>query len=187
MFGGEKAKQGLCEDIVNNRPLKGYSYMFEDGSKDLDLPKIHPEYGGTLTYIKDLPVGTKFWVCNGCWTGMVIDDGGIKKVHVLDTGGIFEFKDDYYAWIKIKKSFEEDDLSCAPYIPISEGEISEVLLRLWNCMDQAPLDMMVEEALTSCPIKKQKEFIERLLEADNLMDNKDEELIEKARKVVGKS
>lgn len=29
----------------------------------------HPEYGGILTDLQELPVGTKFFVANGLWEG----------------------------------------------------------------------------------------------------------------------
>jgi hypothetical protein len=72
--------------------------------RDESLPKIHPKYQGTLTYYNDLPIGTKFWVCNGCWTGLIVEVEGAKKLHVLDTDQIHEIYDNSFAWIEIYKS-----------------------------------------------------------------------------------
>ncbi len=33
-----------------------------------------PKYGGTLTDLRELPVGTKFYVANGCWEGEILAD-----------------------------------------------------------------------------------------------------------------
>lgn len=65
------------------------------------LPKHHPQYGGTLTYYKDLDIGTKFFVSNGAWDGQIIEENGIKKLKVLETGRVFVIKDDDYAWINL--------------------------------------------------------------------------------------
>ena len=34
----------------------------------------HSEYGGTLTDLRKLPVGTKFFVANGWWAGEILSD-----------------------------------------------------------------------------------------------------------------
>ena len=67
----------------------------------MSLPKIHPQYGGFLTYYKDLEIGTKFYVCSGAWNGEIIEDNGIKKLKVLDTDKVFNIKDDDYAWLSL--------------------------------------------------------------------------------------
>ena len=36
-----------------------------------------PQYGGTLTDLRELPVGTKFFVENGLWEGEILSDNRI--------------------------------------------------------------------------------------------------------------
>lgn len=70
----------------------------------MSLPKHHPQYGGTLTYYKDMEVGTRFYVMNGHWSGEIIEVEGIKKVMVEeDVNRAFLIEDDRYAWININK------------------------------------------------------------------------------------
>ncbi len=40
------------------------------------------QYGGTPTLMNTLPVGTKFYVCNGAWNGTITEKNGIKHVKV---------------------------------------------------------------------------------------------------------
>ncbi|MFH7816970.1 hypothetical protein ACG2K5_18155 [Bacillus subtilis] len=40
------------------------------------------KYGGTLTKISTLEVGTKFHVVNGAWDGEVVEKDGIKQLIV---------------------------------------------------------------------------------------------------------
>lgn len=40
-----------------------------------NLGKPDPDYGGVLTDISTLPVGTEFFVCNGCWHAEIVDLG----------------------------------------------------------------------------------------------------------------
>ena len=53
------------------------------------LGETDPEYGGTITDISALPVGTTFWVCNGCWYGEICQKGGKKTVQVFED---YEFR-----------------------------------------------------------------------------------------------
>lgn len=66
-----------------------------------NLPKIHPEYGGVLTYIKDLEIGTKFFVKNGLWTGEIIAGPDRKLIKVIESNNTFKIPEDYYAWVEI--------------------------------------------------------------------------------------
>lgn len=69
-----------------------------------DLPIIHPIYGGRLTYIKDIPIGAHFHVCNGNWNGEIIEEDGIKKMHCFYTKEKRVIgMSDYYLWIEIIK------------------------------------------------------------------------------------
>ncbi len=67
----------------------------------MTLPKQHPQYGGNLVYYKDLEIGTKFYVCNGAWDGQIIEENGVKKLKVFETGRVFSIKDNDYAWISL--------------------------------------------------------------------------------------
>lgn len=64
------------------------------------LPKVHPEYGGTLIYLKDLKVGDRFWVTNGAWDGEIIEVYGVKMVSTIK--GEFIFKDSDYLWVDMQ-------------------------------------------------------------------------------------
>lgn len=46
-----------------------------------NLGKTDPQYGGVLTDVNTLPVGTQFFVCNGCWWGEIREENGAR---VLD-------------------------------------------------------------------------------------------------------
>ena len=52
----------------------------------------HPEYGGTLTDLRSLPVGTKFFVANGWWEGEVLSDNRIL-VHAPKDDIVVELTD----------------------------------------------------------------------------------------------
>ena len=41
---------------------------------------IDPAYGGVITDVSSLPVGSKFFCTNGCWTGKIIEADGVKYV-----------------------------------------------------------------------------------------------------------
>ena len=45
-----------------------------------NVGKPDPEYGGVLTDISTLPVGTTFYVKNGAWYGKIVDLDGTKGV-----------------------------------------------------------------------------------------------------------
>lgn len=60
-----------------------------DGAKDGEwceqykdyYGNTHPKYGGTLTDLFSLPVGTSFYVCNGCYDAMItVDEHGDKCI-----------------------------------------------------------------------------------------------------------
>ena len=48
-----------------------------------NLGKKDPEYGGTLTDVSTLPVGTTFYVQNGGWHGQVVEQNGVTGIAVL--------------------------------------------------------------------------------------------------------
>jgi hypothetical protein len=50
---------------------------FTEGERD-------PKYGGVITNVCKLPVGTKFFVRNGCWTGVIGQDDISKFVRIGD-------------------------------------------------------------------------------------------------------
>lgn len=44
--------------------------------------KPDPKYGGIVTNVCELPVGTKFYVYNGAWTGKICQDDAGKYVRI---------------------------------------------------------------------------------------------------------
>lgn len=56
----------------------------------------HPKYGGKLTDLRKLPIGTKFFVANGWWHGEVLPDNCIL-VHEPNRKNIVKLTDDYHS------------------------------------------------------------------------------------------
>lgn len=57
-----------------------------------NLGKPDPEYGGILTDVSTLPVGTTFFVCNGCWWGEIVEmDNGAKGIGLPTPTGNLRF------------------------------------------------------------------------------------------------
>ena len=56
----------------------------------------HPEYGGILTDLRKLPVGTNFFVANGWWEGEILSDNRIL-VHAPSDDLIVKLTDKYHA------------------------------------------------------------------------------------------
>ena len=56
----------------------------------------HPEYGGTLTDLRKLPVGTEFFVANGWWAGEILSDNRIL-VHGPKEDFIAALTDKYHS------------------------------------------------------------------------------------------
>lgn len=52
------------------------------------------QYGGIVTKIKNIPVGSKFHVYNGYWTGEIRLIGGKKYMYVEETGALHEITPD---------------------------------------------------------------------------------------------
>lgn len=55
------------------------------------------QYGGTLTDLRKLPVGTKFFVANGWWEGEILSDSRIL-IHAPDGDNIVELTDEYHSY-----------------------------------------------------------------------------------------
>lgn len=53
------------------------------------------DYHGTWTYMNTLPVGTKFFVCNGYWHGEIVEENGERQIHVFDIDSTFKIDNDY--------------------------------------------------------------------------------------------
>lgn len=49
-----------------------------------NIGKRDPQYGGVLTDVSRLPVGTEFLVRNGFWLGRIVSDGGRPAIAVAD-------------------------------------------------------------------------------------------------------
>lgn len=45
---------------------------------------MHNNYG-EFTKLITLPVGTTFWVRNGCWEGKIVEVDGVKYIHIVET------------------------------------------------------------------------------------------------------
>ena len=41
---------------------------------------------GEFTKLATLPVGTRFWVRNGCWNGKIVEVNGSKSLYIVETG-----------------------------------------------------------------------------------------------------
>lgn len=55
-----------------------------------------PKYGGVLTDLRKLPIGTKFFVANGWWEGKVLSENRIL-VHAPKEDRIVELTDNYHS------------------------------------------------------------------------------------------
>ena len=56
----------------------------------------HPQYGGKLTDLRELPVGTEFFVANGWWSGKILPDN--RMLVYCPTGDfIAELTDKYHS------------------------------------------------------------------------------------------
>ena len=55
-----------------------------------------PQYGGILTDLRTLAVGTKFFVANGWWNGEILSDNRIL-VHAPTEDRIVELTDEYHS------------------------------------------------------------------------------------------
>lgn len=85
------------------RQAKYFAYSREN------LGKRDPQYGGILTDLAELPVGTSFFVSNGCWGGKIIEIDGERFIE--------------YEW---------DGVSCRPDgkfspRPLRKGEAENIL------------------------------------------------------------
>jgi hypothetical protein len=56
----------------------------------------HPNYGGVLTDLRTLPVGTEFFVANGYWSGKILSDN--QMLVYCPTGDfIVKLTDEYHS------------------------------------------------------------------------------------------
>ena len=55
-----------------------------------------PQYGGILTDLYTLPVGTKFFVANGCWEGEKLE-GDYILVHAPKEDRVVKLTDKYHS------------------------------------------------------------------------------------------
>ena len=55
-----------------------------------------PQYGGKLTNLRKLPVGTEFWVANGWWKGKILSES--RMLVYCPTGDfVVELTDKHHA------------------------------------------------------------------------------------------
>lgn len=60
---------------MNNLDFNYVDFDYIEGNKD-------PKYGGIITNICNLPVGTTFYVKNGAWTGTICEDKIGLYIHI---------------------------------------------------------------------------------------------------------
>ena len=75
--------------MKNNNKLWCEEYKDYYGSPD-------PKYGGKLTDLRTLPVGTKFFVANGWWEGEKLTDNYIL-VHAPTGDKVVELTEKYHS------------------------------------------------------------------------------------------
>lgn len=75
--------------MVNDNKLWCEEYKDYYGNSDT-------EYGGTLTDLRKLPVGTKFFVANGWWAGEVLSDNRML-VYCPTCDFIVELADEHHS------------------------------------------------------------------------------------------
>ena len=75
--------------MMDDNQLWCEEYMDYYGNSD-------PRYGGKLTDLRTLPVGTKFFVANGWWEGEILSD---NRILVHDPAGdrIVDLTDKHHA------------------------------------------------------------------------------------------
>lgn len=61
------------------------------------------ECGGTVTDINKLPIGTYFYVYNGCWNGFIGEDDDGKYLKVIEKNTIHRLNKSHYLSIGIIK------------------------------------------------------------------------------------
>lgn len=69
---------------------------------------MYNEDYGEFKKMRDVLVGTRFYVRNGRWTGEVVSRDGMKCIHVHETGGVFPIPDDYELAIDIEERSESN-------------------------------------------------------------------------------
>ena len=62
------------------------------------------KYGGIITDITKLPVGTKFYVCNGCWYGTICE-GNDGKYISMENGSIAKIDDNTPYLLSISEDY----------------------------------------------------------------------------------
>lgn len=68
---------------------------------------------------------------------------------------------------------------------MKKAEITEIMMHLWGNVDQAPFDTELEKLMKTAPIAAQKAFIESIIESPALNEGQDEEILNKAKRLVG--
>lgn len=68
-----------------------------------------------------------------------------------------------------------------------KDEISEVLVHLWGCVDQASFDSEIKTAFKACPVSVQKELIGTMLDPANWNVDPDEETLQQAKRIIGEA
>lgn len=61
------------------------------------------KYGGIVTDINKLPIGTYFYVYNGCWNGFIGKNENGKYVKVIEKNTIYKLDKPHYLSIEIVK------------------------------------------------------------------------------------
>jgi hypothetical protein len=67
---------------------------------------------------------------------------------------------------------------------MKKSEVTEILLDLWSMVDQAGYDIEIRDAFKNCPLEWQKNFIKDMLCANSWDRDFNQDLIDKARKLI---
>ncbi|OMC72993.1 hypothetical protein BK121_08770 [Paenibacillus odorifer] len=70
---------------------------------------------------------------------------------------------------------------------MKKSGISEVLVHLWDCVDQASYDTEIKEAFKAIPVSMQKEFIELMMRNDNWNVDPEDETLQLAKRIIGEA
>jgi hypothetical protein len=68
---------------------------------------------------------------------------------------------------------------------MKKEEVADIAVHLWEHVDQAPFDYDIEELMRSAPIRALKNFIESLLPNVDKEGTADEDIVLKARRLIG--
>lgn len=100
---------------------------------------------GIHTLMRDLAVGTKFYVYNGCWSGEVVEDGGVKMILAGGIGGNLISLNEYPDYTLVISLFDEDGKVVQTQVPEKKKPSKSIVVT--NLMArQIVLDLLDENS-----------------------------------------